>query len=215
MKCVEGLSQREIHRRTGVHRDTIRRALASPEPPRYGPRSKRLSKLDPFLETVEELLYDDPTLSGVRIREELAKLGYEGGKTIVDDLLRELRPRYLRPRTFQRTRYRPAELAQFDLMEPRAEIPVGFGQTRRGYLVTCEPPFSGNQATDTLPPRPRSAGISWSSPRWGAMTIMGRSRSCRRPLGGAPRGRAPAHRDARGNRRRSRGRPPSRLPDGS
>ncbi len=34
------------------------------------------------------------------------------------------------------------------------------------------------------------------------MTIIGRSRSCSRPLGGAPRGRAPAHRDARGNRRR-------------
>jgi hypothetical protein len=35
MRFVEGLSQREIHRRTGVHRDTIRRALASAEPPRY------------------------------------------------------------------------------------------------------------------------------------------------------------------------------------
>jgi transposase len=143
MKHVERLSQREIHRRTGVHRDTIRKALASPEPPSYGPRSKRPSKLDPFLAAIEELLADEPTLSGVRIREELEKLGYRGSKTILDDLLRELRPRFLPPpRSFQRTRYRPGELAQFDLCEPRSEIPVGWGQTRRGYVVTCELPYS-------------------------------------------------------------------------
>jgi transposase len=143
MSTVERLSQREIHRRTGVHRDTIRKALASPTPPSYGPRSKRPSKLDPFLGTIEELLADEPTLSGVRIREEFEKLGYMGGKAILDDLLRELRPRFLPPpRSFQRTRYRPGELAQFDLCEPRSEIPVGWGQTRRGYVVTCELPYS-------------------------------------------------------------------------
>jgi transposase len=143
MKHVERLSQREIHRRTGVHRDTIRKALASPAPPSYGPRPPRASKLDPFLEPIEELLADEPTLSGVRIREELEKLGYDGGKTILDELLRELRPRYLPPpRSFQRTRYRPGELAQFDLCEPRSEIPVGYGQTRRGYIVTCCLPYS-------------------------------------------------------------------------
>jgi transposase len=143
MKRVEGLSQREIHRRTGAHRDTIRRALAQPKPPSYGPRPKRPSKLDPFLPAIEELLQDEPRLSGVRIREELEQDGYDGSKTILDDLLRELRPRYLPPpRSFQRTRYRPGELCQFDLCEPRASIPVGYGQSRRGYLVTCELPYS-------------------------------------------------------------------------
>jgi hypothetical protein len=66
-----------------------------------------------------------------------------GGKTILDELLRELRPRFLPPpRSFQRTRYRPGELAQFDLCEPRLEIAVGWGQTRRGWVVTCELPYS-------------------------------------------------------------------------
>jgi transposase len=50
------LSQREIHRRTGAHRDTIRRALAAPRPPSYGPRAKRPCKLDPFMADIEELL---------------------------------------------------------------------------------------------------------------------------------------------------------------
>ena len=143
LKYVEGLSQREIHRRTGVHRDTIRNALASSTPPVYGPRPARPSKLDAFVWRIEELLADEPTLSGVRVREELERLGYVGGKTILDDLLRDLRPRFLPPpRSYQRTRYRPGELAQFDLCEPRAEIPVGWGQTRRGYVVTCELPCS-------------------------------------------------------------------------
>jgi hypothetical protein len=51
--------------------------LASPVPPSYSPRPPRASKLDPFLGTIEELLEDEPTLSGVPIREELEKRGYE------------------------------------------------------------------------------------------------------------------------------------------
>ena len=79
----------------------------------------------------------------MRVREKLERLGYDGGKTILDELLRELRPRFVPPpRSFRRTRYLPGELAQFDLCEPRAEIPVGWGQTRRGYVVTCELPYS-------------------------------------------------------------------------
>jgi hypothetical protein len=51
------------------------------------------------------VLAEEPKLSGVRILEEIQALGYRGGKTILDDLLRELRPRYLPPsRSFQRIR---------------------------------------------------------------------------------------------------------------
>ena len=41
-------------------------------------------------------------------------------------------------RTFQRTLYRPAELIQCDLWEPSRHVPVGYGQTRRGWVVTCQ-----------------------------------------------------------------------------
>ncbi len=100
MSKVEGLWQREIHRRTGVHRDTIRAALATSAPPRYGPRPRRPLKLDPYLDEIERLLAGEPTLSGVRIGEQIEQLGDVGSKTILDDLLRELRPRLLRPCTF-------------------------------------------------------------------------------------------------------------------
>ncbi len=80
----------------------------------------------------------------MRIREEIEELGYRGGKTILDDLLRELRPRYLPPpRTFQRTRLPPRRAGCSSTSASRGrEIPVGHGQTRRGYVVTCELPYS-------------------------------------------------------------------------
>jgi hypothetical protein len=60
MREVEGLSIKEIARRTGHARNTIRAALRSPEPQRYGPRPKRVSKVDPFEPAICELLEDEP-----------------------------------------------------------------------------------------------------------------------------------------------------------
>ena len=85
---------------------------------------------------------DDARLPGKRVRELIEELGYEGSKTILDDYLREVRPLFERRRTYQRTAYRAGELLQLDLWEPRAEIPVGHGQSRRGYVVTAELGFS-------------------------------------------------------------------------
>lgn len=135
MHFVEGVSIREIHRRTGLHRETIRRALSAKRPPAYR-RAKAPSKLDPFKEEIERLLRSEHRMPGTRIRELISELGYEGGKTILDDYLREVRPRFTPRRTYQRTVYRPGEICQFDLWEPRAEIPVGHGQTRRAWVVT-------------------------------------------------------------------------------
>ena len=133
---VRGVGIKELARRTGLSRNTIRAALRSSEPPGY----RRLpvgSKLDPFKDEIHRLLCDDGELTGQRIRELIAPLGFAGGKTIVDDYLREVRPFYLPPRTYQRTIYRPGEICQFDLWEPREEVPVGHGQTRAGWVVVC------------------------------------------------------------------------------
>jgi transposase len=136
MREVERLSIKEIARRTGHSRNTVRAALRSPEPPRYGPRAARPSRLDPFKAKIHELLAADGAIPSQVIRERITELGYEGGKTILDDYVRELRPVFAPPRTFQRTHYEPGELVQFDLWEPSSPIPVGHGQTRRGYVVT-------------------------------------------------------------------------------
>src|SRR3954452_9131777 len=128
---VGKLSQREIHRRTGLHRDTIRRALASEVAPKYS-RPAKGSKLDAFKAEIGRLLDGDPDLPGVRVGELLEPLGFDGGKTILDDYLREIRPFFQTVRTTQRTIYRPGEVCQFDVWEPKREIPVGYGQARKG-----------------------------------------------------------------------------------
>jgi transposase len=134
---VDGLSAREISRRTGLARDTIARLLAAPEPPKYV-RQPVGSKLDPFKGWICEQLAVDPRIQSQRLREMATELGYQGGKSIFDDFVRELRPRFLARRTFQRTVYRPGELVQCDLWEPAEHIPVGHGQLRRGWVVTSE-----------------------------------------------------------------------------
>jgi hypothetical protein len=134
---VEKRSKRAIHRLTGVHRDTITRAIESEVPPRYE-RAPVGSKLDPFKDWICEQLRADPAIQSLRLREMAGDLGYAGGKTIFDDYVREVRPRFLVKRTFQRTIYRPGELVQCDLWEPRYPVPVGHGQTRRGWVVTAE-----------------------------------------------------------------------------
>ena len=92
MHRVERLSIREISRRTGLHRKTIRRALAAETPPRYS-RPPAASKLDPFKDWICEQLRADPSIQSLRLREMASELGYEGGKTIFDDFVREVRPR--------------------------------------------------------------------------------------------------------------------------
>jgi hypothetical protein len=50
--------------------------------------------------------------------------------------------------------YHPGEPCQFDLFEPRCEIPVGYGQARRAWMVNAELGYSR-----------ALAGARWSSRR--------------------------------------------------
>jgi transposase len=134
---VEGRSQREVARLMGLARDTVAKAVASEVPPRYS-RAPAGSVLDRFMDWICEQLREDPTIPSQRLRELAAELGYVGGKTIFDDYVREVRPRFVVRRTFQRTIYRPGELVQCDRWEPREPVSVGHGQTRRGWVVTAE-----------------------------------------------------------------------------
>ena len=134
---VAGKSIKRLVRETGLSKNTIRRALRSETPPRYQ-RASRTGVLEEFKPEIHRLLTEDPKLPGVRVRELLGPLGCTAGKTVVDDYLREVRPLFARPaRTFQRTIYRPGEVCQFDVWQPRELIPVGHGQTRQGWVVVA------------------------------------------------------------------------------
>jgi transposase len=158
LHVIERVGIRELARRFGVDRNTVRRAIRSTDPPRYA-RPRASSKVDPFTDEIHRLLRDDPRLPVVRLRELLQPLGYQGGETILKEHVREVRPLFLPVRTYQRTVYLPGEIAQCDLWEPRREIPVGYGQTRRAYVVTLTLGYSrllagalifGKEAPDIL-----------------------------------------------------------------
>lgn len=133
---VRGVSIKELTRRTGLSRNTIRAALRSDAPPTFR-CSERSSKLESFRDEIHDLLRDDPKLTGVRVRELIEPLGFDGGKSIVDDYLREVRPLFVKARTFQRTVYRPGEICQWDLWETSEPVPVGHGQLRRAWVVVA------------------------------------------------------------------------------
>ena len=133
---VRGVSINELVKRTGLARNTVRAALRSEQRPRYS-RASGASKLGPFKAEIQRLLGKDAGMPGVRVGELIQPLGWDGGKTILDDYLREVRPLFLAARTTQRTVYRPGEICQFDVWQPKLEVPVGHGQTRPGWVVVA------------------------------------------------------------------------------
>ena len=56
---VEGLSIRELARRHGVGRPTVRQALAQAEPPARKPRVRSAPRLDPFKDAIDGMLRAD------------------------------------------------------------------------------------------------------------------------------------------------------------
>jgi transposase len=103
MLFAEGWGIRALSRHFAMGRNTIRRILrknrrhrnqghdmveqARPKP------VLRSSKLDAFRPLIKALLEEYPDITGVRVYEELRAEGFDGGRTIVTDYLRKIRPR--------------------------------------------------------------------------------------------------------------------------
>jgi len=65
------------------------------------------------------------------------RIEWTHGITILRDRVAELRPLFRPPDPCQRTSYQPGELVQFDLWQPKREVPVGHGQARKAYVVVA------------------------------------------------------------------------------
>lgn len=107
---VEKLPKKVIARRLHLDIKTVRRALQK-NSFSYGRQKPRGSKLNQFKDKIEALLKTYPSLSAVRIYEEIQKMGYEGCISILRDYLKAIRP----PRkVFLHIQTTPAEEAQVD-----------------------------------------------------------------------------------------------------
>jgi len=89
----QGLSVSAIARRSGLDRKTVRKYVERGlEPPVYGPRSPKATKVTPFQRYLRDRVAAFPELSGSRLLREIRELGYTGGYTAVKDFLRDVRP---------------------------------------------------------------------------------------------------------------------------
>lgn len=90
----QGLPISAIAQRTGHDRKTVRKYIQRGlEVPRYKPRTPRAALLDPYRDYLRSRLSEWPELSGQRLLREIRALGYSGGKTILNDFLRLIRPK--------------------------------------------------------------------------------------------------------------------------
>ena len=128
---AEGMGIRAIARHLGVARNTVREAVRSDVPPRYE-RRREGSAVDAFEPAIRQLLAEFPTMPATVIAE---RMGWERSMTVLRDRVAELQPLFVPPDPCQRTSYRPGELAQFDLWQPDAPIPLGFNQTDKLWVV--------------------------------------------------------------------------------
>ena len=93
---VRGVAIKELVRRTGLSRNTIRAALRSADAAGVSAcRSGRRSSIRSRMRSIG-CCGTTRSCPGVRVRELIEPLGFDGGKTIVDDYLREVRPMFLR-----------------------------------------------------------------------------------------------------------------------
>ncbi|MBW2605822.1 MAG: IS21 family transposase [Deltaproteobacteria bacterium] len=98
---AEGWSIRALTRHFAMGRNTIRRIIRKNRSRREQGHDVldqkkpvlRKSKLDVYRPLLKELLETYPDITGVRMYEELVADGFKGGKTILTDYLRKIRPR--------------------------------------------------------------------------------------------------------------------------
>jgi transposase len=130
----QGLSVSAIAERTGHDRKTVRKYIRKGlVAPKYKPREPRVTVIDPYETYLRERVAAWPELSGARLRREIQELGYRGGKTRVNDFLREVRPP---PAPVFELRFEtpPGRQAQVDFAEFRVEFAAHPGVERKVWL---------------------------------------------------------------------------------
>lgn len=120
---AEGVPIKEIVRRLGIARNTVRAALAANEPPKYA-REGRGSLVDAVEPRIRALLREFPRMPATVVAE---RIGWEYSITILKDRIRNIRPEYAGVDPADRLVHEPGIATQCDLWFPETRIPVGGG----------------------------------------------------------------------------------------
>jgi len=148
----QGLSYREISRKTGHDRRTVKRYAECPEL-RAGERERvvRPSKLDRFAPTIESWLQEDPHYRASWVLDQLRKAGYCGGYSVVRQFVRARKEEsgriaYLRFET-DPGRQAQVDFGEFKVVDPEGgersyylfSMVLGYSRQLYGeYLTRCD-----------------------------------------------------------------------------
>jgi transposase len=146
---AEGVPIKEIARRLGVARNTVRAALVSDRPPKYQ-RPLRGSVADAYEPQVRALLAQWPRMPGPVIAQ---KIDWPYSEGPLKKLLARIRPEYVGIDPCDRTVYEPGQIAQCDLWFPETPIPVTAGQARILPVLVVTLTFSRFHSATMIPSR--------------------------------------------------------------
>lgn len=164
---AEGVPIKEIARRVGVARNTVRAALASDRPPKYE-RAPRGRVVEAYEAQIRGLLAEYPRMPGTVIAE---RIGWPYPMNPLRQRLREIRPEYVGVDPVDRVVYEPGSVTQCDLWFPETKIPVGHGQERMLPVLVMTLGFSRFMAATMLPSRQCGDLLSGM---WQLISQMGR-----------------------------------------
>ena len=118
----QGMKGRAIARALRISRNTVRQLVGEHEQARQNPHSalpilpavRRASKLDPFRPQIDELLRRYPDITAQRVFESLREKSFDGGYSVVKDLVRRLRPKKTPALSLETAPRLPGEIAECD-----------------------------------------------------------------------------------------------------
>ncbi|MEV6244578.1 IS21 family transposase [Lentzea sp. NPDC051838] len=146
---AEGVPIKEIARRLGIARNTVRAALRSDGPPQY----KRISRgcvADAFEPQIRALLAEWPRMPGPVIAQ---RIGWPYSMSPLKKRLTQLRPEYAGVDPVDRVVYEPGQITQCDLWFPETRIPVAAGQERVLPVLVMTLGFSRFLTATMIPSR--------------------------------------------------------------
>lgn len=144
----QGLSYREIARKTGCDRRTAKRYAQNPELIGQTRRpAKRASILDSYKPMIESWLKEDGKYQATWVYDQIVKLGYTGGYTIVKDFVHSIKQVNTRI-AYIRFETEPGKQAQVDFADMQVALPDG--EVKTYYLFSMILGFSRKPYNELL-----------------------------------------------------------------
>jgi transposase len=146
---AEGVPIKEISRRLGVARNTVRAALNSDRPPKFE-RAPRGQVADAYEPQMRALLQEWPRMPAPVIAE---RIGWPYSLPPLRKRLALIRPEYVGIDPVDRVVYEPGQVTQCDLWFPETKVQVGAGQQRMLPVLVMTLGFSRFMSATMIPSR--------------------------------------------------------------